>query len=223
MHEHWMRRMADAEEGPRRGRRPGGPGGRPGGPGGRRGGWRRSFEGRRTTAADRQQIVAWFTGRLAGGGLGGETAGPPQVTVDDDEILVVVPLPPVTVDGPEGEAGRPTAEAARVAGFREDTRDQRMRVAEEAQAAFGRIVSWGATCGDTSHRFTTASVPVMTRLRMADRQVLDTLIDAGVARSRSDALAWCVRLVGEHEDSWLAELREALRRVVEVRAAGPRA
>ena len=70
--------------------------------------------------------------------------------------------------------------------------------------------------------FTTISVPVMTRLRQSERLVLDTLVDAGVARSRSDALAWCVRLVGQHEDSWLADLREALRHVEEVRSAGPR-
>ena len=43
----------------------------------------------------------------------------------------------------------------------------------------------------------------MTRLRQPQRLVLDTLVDAGVARSRSDALAWCVRLVGQHEEDWL--------------------
>ena len=48
----------------------------------------------------------------------------------------------------------------------------------------------------------------MTRLRQPERRVLDTLVEGGVARSRSDALAWCVRLVGQHEDSWLAELRD---------------
>ena len=42
-----------------------------------------------------------------------------------------------------------------------------------------------------------------------------------MARSRSDALAWCVRLTGENADAWLAELRAALRRVEEVRAQGP--
>ena len=50
----------------------------------------------------------------------------------------------------------------------------------------------------------------MTRLRQPERQVLDTLVDAGVARSRSDALAWSVRLVGEHADEWLAKLRDAM-------------
>lgn len=220
MNEHWMRHMGEVEG------RPGRRGRGLGGPGGRRGGWRRSFEGRRTTADDRQQMAAWFTGRLAGGVLGdaGQVAGgAPQVTVDDDEILVVVPLSPVAVgDGEEpGATATATAEAARVTGFREDTRDQRMRVAEEAQAAFGRVVSWGASCGGTTTLFTTANMPVMTRLRMADRQVLDTLIDAGVARSRSDALAWCVRLVAEHEQQWIADLRAAFERVEEVRSQGP--
>ena len=64
-------------------------------------------------------------------------------------------------------------------------------------------MSWGAVCGDSTVLFTTAGVPVMTRLRMGDRRVLDTLIEAGVARSRSEALAWCVRLVAEHESDWI--------------------
>ena len=69
--------------------------------------------------------------------------------------------------------------------------------------------------------FTTFSVPVMTRLRQPERLVLDTLVDAGVARSRSDALAWCVRLVGQHQDSWLDDLRAALHKVEQVRGEGP--
>ena len=70
--------------------------------------------------------------------------------------------------------------------------------------------------------FTTTGVPVMTRLRMADRRVLDTLIDAGVARSRSEALAWCVRLVEQHEREWIDELRAAMTAVEEVRNRGPK-
>jgi len=77
-------------------------------------------------------------------------------------------------------------------------------------------------CNDKKVMFTTFSVPVMTRLRQPERLVLDTLVDAGVARSRSDALAWCVRLVGKHEDTWLADLKDALRHVEQVRAEGPR-
>ena len=109
--------------------------------------------------------------------------------------------------------------------FREDTRQQRIEIAHEAEHTFGRKVSWGVRSGGSGERvvmYTTFSVPVMTRLRQTERLVLDTLVDAGVARSRSDALAWCVRLVGEHEDAWLADLRSALQRVEQVRAEGPR-
>ena len=63
----------------------------------------------------------------------------------------------------------------------------------------------------------------MTRLRQPERVVLDTLVEAGVARSRSDALAWCVRLVGEHTGDWLTALRDALESVQKVRDAGPEA
>ncbi len=76
-------------------------------------------------------------------------------------------------------------------------------------------------CGDIRELFTTASVPVMTRLRLDDRVVLDTLVDASVARSRSEALAWCVRLVGKHQADWIQQLRDALVAVEEVRSAGP--
>ena len=96
-----------------------------------------------------------------------------------------------------------------------------MRIADEAEARFGRKVAWGARCGDEEELFTTLSVPVMTRLRLPERQVLDTLVDAGVARSRSHALAWCVRLVGDHEGEWIDQLREALVHVEKVRSEGP--
>ena len=63
----------------------------------------------------------------------------------------------------------------------------------------------------------------MTRLRQPERLVLDTLVDAGVARSRAEALAWCVKLVGQHESDWLGELQEAMSRVADVRTKGPSA
>jgi hypothetical protein len=113
--------------------------------------------------------------------------------------------------------------AGRVSRFREETREARMRIADEAQHRFGRKVSWGATCGESRALFTSLSSPVMTRLRQPERIVLDTLVDAGVARSRSDALGWCVRLVGQHSQEWLSELREALREVERLRGAGPAA
>jgi hypothetical protein len=121
------------------------------------------------------------------------------------------------------QAATAAAEQGRIARFREQTREERIRIAREAERQFGRKVAWGARCGQTETRFTTIGVPVMTRLRQPERLVLDTLVDAGVARSRSHALAWCVRLVGEHTSEWLDELRTALADVERVRHTGPNA
>lgn len=101
--------------------------------------------------------------------------------------------------------------------FREETRAARMQIADAAEERFGRKVAWGVDCGGERLVFTSLSVPVMTRLRMNERAVLDTLVDASVARSRSEALAWCVRLVSEHETDWIEQLREALKHVEKVR------
>lgn len=143
------------------------------------------------------------------------------MTADREEILVVGTLSdPQLPEDATAEAAA-AARTARIDGFREDTRDRRMRIAQEAQHRYGRRVSWGAQCGDVRRLFTTVSVPAMTRLRMPERRVLDTLVDAGVARSRSHALAWCVRLVAERQEDWLKDLREALTRVEKVRSEGP--
>ena len=180
--------------------------------------------GQESVAADAAgQIRAWFLGRLPEGWFAGE----PEVIVDREEITVIGELPAVQAAEGEGAGAEGPAEAeARAAGrsrrFREETRDARIGIAHEAEMRFGRKVSWGVVSEGRKVMFTTLSVPVMTRLRQAERRVLDTLVDAGVARSRSDALAWCVRLVGEHEDSWLSALRDALRQVEQVRAEGPR-
>ena len=119
------------------------------------------------------------------------------------------------------DAERAVAAEGTIRKFREETKSRRIEIAREAEHLFRRKVSWGATCANVTEMFTTLSVPVMTRLRQPERRVLDTLVDAGVARSRSDALAWCVRLTGENADSWLSRLRAALRQVEEVRDQGP--
>jgi hypothetical protein len=160
---------------------------------------------------------AWLLGRLPEGWYD----GPPTVTVDRDEILVVGRLSEPDVRDDMTDAERSAAEQGRIARFREETRSKRMEIAQQAEHRFGRRVSWGAESGASQELFTTQSVPVMTRLRLSERQVLDTLVDAGVARSRSDALAWCVRLVGQHTESWLDELREAMASVDELRRRGP--
>lgn len=136
---------------------------------------------------------SWFSGELA-------------LTSDDDEIQCVGTLAP----------GAPSVEA-----FRESTREARMAIAAEAEPRFQRRVSWGVVADGQRTLFTSQSSPVMTRLRLAERAVLDTLVRGGVARSRSDALAWCVKLVARHEAEWLTELREALADVETVRRDGP--
>ena len=170
---------------------------------------------RRSSSSD--ELQGWFAGRLPSEWF----AGSPDVTADREEILVVG-----TLSDPElSEGATPEATAAarrsRIEGFREDTRERRMSIADEAQHRFGRRVSWGAQCGDVRKLFTTVSAPAMTRLRMPERRVLDTLVEAGVARSRSHALAWCVRLVADKQDEWLKDLREALTNVEKVRGEGP--
>jgi hypothetical protein len=156
-------------------------------------------------------VRAWFAAHIPEGWF----SGPPEVEIDGDEILVSGRLP---ADGSAGDAG----DEARIARFREVSREQRMRIAEEGQRKFRRKVSWGATAGDLKQTFTTLSMPVMTRLRQPERQVLDTLIAAGVARSRSEALNWCVRLVAEKQADWLKDLKSALEAVEKARAKGPK-
>jgi hypothetical protein len=163
-------------------------------------------------------IGAWFAGRVPDSWF----EGSPTIEIDGDEIQVVGTLAAPQLPEGAGEDEVRVAEQARISGFREESRGARMRIADEAQPAFRRTVSWGAKCGGSKVLFTTAGVPVMTRLRMGDRRVLDTLIDAGVARSRSEALAWCVRLVAQHEADWIRELRDAMSAVEEVRNRGPR-
>jgi hypothetical protein len=164
-----------------------------------------------------ETLRGWLTGRLPADWFSGE----PTVTVDRDEILVVGRLAePQTADS-ASDAERAAAIEGRIRGFREDTRERRIVIARELEHRSGRKVAWGVQCGDTTRTFSQLAAPVMTRLRQPERQVLDTLVEAGVARSRSDALGWCVRLVQQNADSWLGDLRSAMEKVEEVRAQGP--
>ena len=187
-------------------------------PGGGRGGPGRGRGGRNPAdLPGTEDLTGWLSGRLPDGWY----VGGPEVTVDREEILVVGELPaPEVADGTD-DAGRAAAASGRISRFREDTREERIEIARQAEHRYGRKVAWGARVGETSELFTTLSVPVMTRLRQPERQVLDTLVDAGVARSRSDALAWAVALVGEHTSTWLGDLRAAMGAVDELRTRGP--
>ena len=192
------------------------------------------------------EVAGWFAGRLPDTWF----TAPPEIIIDREEITVVGTLaaPEVAGDDPASDpasspaakspaakspaakspaakspAAKAAAETGRIRRFREETRDRRIAIAREAEHRYARKVAWGARVGDTHELFTTLSAPVMTRLRQPERQVLDTLVDAGVARSRSDALAWCVRLVGQNAEDWLARLRDAMQAVERVRADGPTA
>jgi hypothetical protein len=174
---------------------------------GRPGGWQQAHQ------PDASGAPEWFAGRLPEGWFDGD----PTVTVDREEITVVGKLAEPQEQSEHSDART----EGRVSRFREETRSERMRIADEAQDRYGRKVSWGVEVGSERILFTHIAVPVMTRLKQPERQVLDTLVDAGVARSRADALAWSVKLVGEHTEEWLAKLRTAMSAVDDLRAQGP--
>ena len=173
---------------------------------GRRGGWQVAD----VPPAD--DATEWFAGRLPD-----EWFSAVDVTVDREEITVVGTLADEVAEG----AAAGAAAEGRISRFREDTKARRIAIAQEAEDRYGRKVAWGVRLGDVETLFTHLSVPVMTRLRQPERQVLDTLVDSGVARSRSDALAWSVRLVGDHADEWLGQLRQAMAEVDKLRGEGP--
>ena len=162
-------------------------------------------------------IDAWLRGRLPDAW----TAEPAHIEIDRDEITIMLVVTPPELDDGATDADRAEALAGRATGFREETREARIQIAREAEHRYERKIAWGVNVGDRSELFTHLAVPVMTRLRQPERMVLDTLVAANVARSRADALAWCVRLVGEHTGDWLTELRDAMQAVDRLRAEGP--
>lgn len=161
------------------------------------------------------EIKGWVAGRVPADWY----EGTPEVTVDRDEIVVIGTLKQAKVEG--NDDALKAAAAGRIKQHREDTREKRMQISNEAEHRFERPISWGVTYGDKTFLFTHLSLPVMTRLRQKERMVLDSLVDAGVARSRSEAVAWCIRLVEQHESDWLTQLRDAMSKVAQVRSGGP--
>jgi hypothetical protein len=166
-----------------------------------------------------ERVRGWFAGRLPEEW----TSVAPRVTVDREEITIMLTIADATVADDASPAEAAETRAGRARAFRENTREARMEIAREAQHRFERKVSWGVVVGEHEELWTHVAAPVMTRLRQPQRLVLDTLVEAGVARSRADALAWCVRLVGQHQDEWLDQLRTAMQSVADVRRNGPQA
>ncbi len=183
----------------------------------RGGSWGRGRGGAHAEPPPTTDAAAWIGGALPDDWF----TDPPQVMIDRDEIVIVGVLPEPRLPEGASEADRAAAEEGRISAFREETRDRRVRLAQQLEHRYRRKVAWGVVAGETHQMFSTYSAPVMTRLRQPERRVLDTLVAAGVARSRSEALAWCVRLVGENSDPWLAELRAAMGMVEELRRRGP--
>ena len=166
------------------------------------------------TPTTTEELSAWFAGNLDDDWF----SEPASIIFDRDEIIVTGDLAMPKIDGDTDAA---LAARERMNSFRITTRDARIAMAERAEATFMRKVSWAVTCGGEQMDYTVTSVPVMTRLHMEERQLLDTLIDAGVARSRSEALSWAVRLVADNESEWIDKLRSAMSEVEELRNQGP--
>src|SRR5690349_21024960 len=88
---------------------------------GRPGGWQQAEQPDATDAPD------WFAGRLPDAWFTGE----PTVVVDREEITVIGRL----AEAADADADKQESEAhasGRVARFREETRSERMRIADEA-------------------------------------------------------------------------------------------
>jgi hypothetical protein len=91
-------------------------------------------------------IKGWFAGRLPDGWFTGV-----DVTVEDDQIVVMGALPDAGLGStPEEKEG---AAAGRIARFREETRGQRIGIAQEAEERFKKYVTWGANMGGVTKRF----------------------------------------------------------------------
>lgn len=179
--------------------------------------WIRGRGGAHAEPPPTDDAVDWISAALPADWF----VAPPEIVIDRDEILIVGRITAPQIPPGATEAEIAAAELARISTFREASRDHRVRLGQQLEHRYRRKVAWGAVAGDTRQLFSSYSAPVMTRLRQPERRVLDTLVDAGVARSRSEALAWCVRLVGEHSDEWLSRLREAMGQVEQLRRQGP--
>ncbi|CAN5882662.1 hypothetical protein BH20ACT6_BH20ACT6_03470 [soil metagenome] len=164
-----------------------------------------------------ETLRGWLTGRLPTAWFTTEV----RVSLDRDELQIIGTIATPDLAAEATEAEQRGAEEGRIKAFRESTRDQRIEIARELEHRTGRKVAWGVECGGSTQIFSSLAAPVMTRLRQRERLVLDTLVDSGVARSRSDALGWCVRLVEENAETWLADLRTAMEQVEQVRAQDP--
>lgn len=153
-------------------------------------------------------LEAWLLARLPADLV----ASAPQLLTYDDELVIML----LVAAGAEG-LGEAAAHG-RIAELREASRPLRVQLARELQAVLRRPIAWGMRLGEAEELFTTRSTPVMTRLNRNERDVLDTLVAAGVADTRSAALAYVVRAFAIAHGEWLAEVRQAIEQVQQVRS-----
>src|SRR6266567_5836699 len=91
-------------------------------------------------------VKGWFAGRLPDGWFTGV-----EVTLEDDQIVVLGTLPELNVGStPEEKEG---AAAGRISRFREETRGERIGIAQEAEERFKKYVTWGAKLDGVTKRF----------------------------------------------------------------------
>lgn len=159
------------------------------------------------------ELQSWLQSRFPAQLL----SAPPEITLYDDEAVVILPIDAPLDAALAGEERR-RAEQQLIFRQREETRPLRMQLARDVQEVVGRPVSWGMRAGESEVLFTTRSAPVMTRLDRFEREVLDTLIAAGIAETRSSALAYLVRAFAMEHGQWLAEVREAIAQVERIRS-----
>jgi hypothetical protein len=93
-------------------------------------------------------VKGWFAGRLPDGWFTGA-----EVSVEDDQIVVIGELPEAGLPATSSAEEKEGAAAGRIARFREETRGERIGIAREAEERFHKYVTWGAKLGGVTKRF----------------------------------------------------------------------
>jgi hypothetical protein len=130
---------------------------------------------------DAQTIAGWFAGRLPEGWFSGT-----EVTVEGDQVIVIGRLADLELAPDASAEMRAGAAAGRITRFREETRGQRIAIAREAEHKFEKHVTWGASLGDVSERFTPGGSGRGGDQSPAAKSVM-------IARRRRMARAWARR------------------------------
>ena len=163
------------------------------------------------TIYDPQELTRWLLSQLPASVTGSD----PEITLDADELLIILNLNTDSLkDGCEALKKR---EQELIERRRSETRKLRIQLGRQLEEISGCAVSWGMQAGGTVELFTMNTVAVMTRLSHAERQVLDTLIAANVANTRSAALAYIVRAFAIEHQEWLNQAQEAAKHMANLR------